>query len=84
MFFRCITADMAAILKNPVLQELPAQTYLACGTAAALHLGRRLSVDFDFFTPQEIDSLQWHQRLQSAYGADFTLSAEKIEKIRWC
>lgn len=80
MFFRCITADMAAILKNPVLKELPAQTYLAGGTAAALHLGHRLSVDFDFFTPEDIDSLQWYQRIQDAYGADFKLSAEKIEK----
>ena len=80
MFFRCITADMAAILKNPVLKEFPTQTYLAGGTAVALYLGHRLSVDFDFFTPQDIDSLQWYQRLQNAYGADFKLSAEKIEK----
>ncbi len=66
MFFRCITADMAAILKNPVLEELPAQTYLAGGTAAALHLGHRLSVYFDLF-PRDIDSLQWYQRLQRFY-----------------
>ena len=44
MFFRCITADMAAILKNPFLRELPPQTYLAGGTAVALHLGHRLSI----------------------------------------
>lgn len=80
MFFRCITADMAAILKNPVLKDLPGQTYLAGGTAIALHLGHRLSVDFDFFTPEDIDSLQWHQRMQLAFSSDFKLSAEKIEK----
>ena len=57
MFFRSITADMASILKNPILNELPAQTYLAGGTAVALHLGHRMSVDFDFFTSEEIDSL---------------------------
>lgn len=54
MFFRCITADMAAILKSPFLKELPPQTYLAGGTAVALHLGHRLSVDLDFFTPHDI------------------------------
>ncbi len=80
MFFRCITANMAAILKNPVLKDLPRQTYLAGGTAVALHLGHRLSVDFDFFTPEDIDSLQWHQRMQLAFSSDFKLSAEKIEK----
>ena len=58
MFFRCITADMAAILKNPFLRELPPQTYLAGGTAVALYLGHRLSIDLDFFTPHDLDSLQ--------------------------
>jgi len=80
MFFRCITADMAAILKNPFLKELPPQTYLAGGTAVALHLGHRLSVDLDFFTPHDLDSLQWHKGLQTAFSGDFTLSAEKIER----
>jgi predicted nucleotidyltransferase component of viral defense system len=80
MFFRCITADMAAILKNPFLRELPPQTYLAGGTAVALHLGHRLSIDLDFFTPHDLDSLQWFTRLQTAFSGDFALSAVKIEK----
>ena len=80
MFFRCITADMAAILRNPFLRELPPQTYLAGGTAVALHLGHRLSIDLDFFTPRDLDSLQWLKGLQTAFSGDFTLSAVKIEK----
>lgn len=80
MFFRCITADMAAILKNPFLRELPPQTYLAGGTAVALHLGHRLSIDLDFFTPNDLDSLQWFKGLQTAFSGKFTLSAVKIEK----
>ncbi|MBW6485792.1 MAG: nucleotidyl transferase AbiEii/AbiGii toxin family protein [Syntrophobacterales bacterium] len=80
MFFRCITADMATILKNPVIRELPPQTYLAGGTAVALHLGHRLSVDFDFFTLQDMDSLQWFHELQKAFSGIFRLSAVKIEK----
>ena len=78
MFFRCITADMASILENPVLKAFPAQAYLAGGTAVALHLGHRLSVDFDFFTPEDIDSLQWYQQLQAAFSPRYKLSAEKI------
>ncbi|MFO7666880.1 MAG: nucleotidyl transferase AbiEii/AbiGii toxin family protein [Desulfobacterales bacterium] len=80
MFFRCITSDMAAILKNPYLKKLPPQTYLAGGTAVALHLGHRLSIDLDFFTPYDLDSLQWFKGLQTAFAGDFTLSAVKIEK----
>ena len=80
MFFRCITADMAAILKNPFLRELPPQTYLAGGTAVALHLGHRLSVDLDFFTPHDLDSLLWYKGLQTAFSRDFKLSAVKIER----
>lgn len=34
----------------------PEKTYLAGGTACALHLGHRISVDLDFFTPVEFDS----------------------------
>ena len=80
MFFRCITADMAAILKNNFLKQFPPQTYLAGGTAVALHLGHRLSVDLDFFTPHDLDSLQWHKGLQTAFSPDFELSAAKIER----
>jgi predicted nucleotidyltransferase component of viral defense system len=80
MFFRCITADMAAILKNPFLKKLPSQTYLAGGTAVALHLGHRLSIDLDFFTPHDMDNLQLFKGLQTAFSEDFKLSAVKIEK----
>lgn len=34
---------------------LPGQTYLAGGSGLALHLGHRLSVDFDFFTPESFN-----------------------------
>jgi predicted nucleotidyltransferase component of viral defense system len=71
---------MAAILKNNVLREFPPQTYLAGGTAVALHLGHRLSVDLDFFTPHDLDSLQWYKGLQTAFSPDFELSAAKIER----
>lgn len=80
MFFRCITADMAAILKNPFMRELPPHTYLAGGTSVALHLGHRLSVDLDFFTPHDLDSLVWYKKLQTAFSGEFQLSAVKIER----
>jgi predicted nucleotidyltransferase component of viral defense system len=71
---------MAAILKNPFLRKLPPQTYLAGGTAVALHLGHRLSVDLDFFTPHDLDSLRWYKEMQTAFSVDFELSAVKMER----
>ena len=37
--------------------------YLAGGTAAALHLGHRISIDLDFFGPDPFDSTQLATRL---------------------
>lgn len=34
---------------------LPKQTYLAGGSGLALHLGHRVSVDFDFFAPESFN-----------------------------
>jgi len=42
---------------------LTAPFYLAGGTAAALHLGHRISIDLDFFGPEPFDSAQLAARL---------------------
>ena len=49
----------------------PRQFYLGGGTALALHLGHRLSVDLDWFTPEKIaDPLRLAQELRDE-GAPF-------------
>lgn len=40
--------------------------YLAGGSALALHLGHRTSVDLDFFTPRSFDALALSRRLAQA------------------
>ena len=40
------------------------KSYLAGGTACALQIGHRISVDLDFFTPQEFDSKELIKSLQ--------------------
>lgn len=42
---------------------LPLRTYLAGGSALALHFGHRISVDFDFFTPSIFDSNEISKKL---------------------
>jgi nucleotidyltransferase AbiEii toxin of type IV toxin-antitoxin system len=51
------------------LKTLPevAAFYLAGGTALALHLGHRRSVDFDFFTAQDFDAADLHERLRQEF-----------------
>lgn len=51
----------------PLLQSFSDDFFLAGGTAVALHLGHRRSIDFDLFTPGEIHRLRIRNRIQS-YG----------------
>jgi hypothetical protein len=53
MFIETLPTDTQSLLRQ--LGELPTVVpfYLAGGSAVALHLGHRVSVDLDFFTPQE-------------------------------
>lgn len=56
---------------------LPLKTYLAGGSALALHYGHRISVDFDFFTPTEFKSEAIMRLLQSIGSFQFKEAAEK-------
>lgn len=62
-----------------LLKELEAEAVLgafslAGGTALALYLGHRISVDLDFFTPQPFDTVKLEAFLRDKYGfrTDFT------------
>lgn len=58
----------------PLLTEIPAQFVLYDGTALALRLGHRFSVDFDFFTAASFDAEAWQQSLS------LTRHAEVLQK----
>lgn len=48
-------------------QDFPEKTYLGGGTAIALQLGHRRSVDLDFFTPTTFVETQWQQHLEEKF-----------------
>ena len=50
--------------------------YLAGGTACALQIGHRISVDLDFFTPKEFDTQKLIRSLQK-------IGKFKVEKQAW-
>lgn len=78
MFLRCITQDMAAILNSEVIGCLPKGVYLAGGTAVALYFGHRLSVDLDFFTPMDFDSLELSTIISEKLKSDFRVTKSRI------
>lgn len=49
-------------------EDLPQGTYLAGGTAIALWLGHRQSVDLDWFTAQEFDEKMWQMKWETEWG----------------
>jgi len=55
---------------------VPADFVLYGGTAIALHLGHRESIDFDFFSPEPFDPAQLHDRVPFLAGSEITQQAK--------
>jgi len=71
---------MAAILNSEVIDYLPKDVYLAGGTAVGLYFGHRLSVDFDFFTPEEFNSLDLSTIISEKLKPSFNVAKSRITK----
>jgi len=56
MFYNILDKKRLAVL--PLLKTFKPDFYLAGGTGLALQLGHRDSVDFDFFSPRDINTLK--------------------------
>lgn len=66
MFIEKLPATTRTALVRVAALPLPAQTYLAGGTAATLRLGHRLSDDLDLFTPEPFEPDVVVQLIQQA------------------
>ncbi len=53
MFPEAIPANVAALLNDIHTWPLPYGTYMAGGTAVAIYINHRVSVDIDLFTEKE-------------------------------
>ena len=65
MFTRTLSDNTAAALALLGTSHLCDGAYLAGGTALALHLGHRISIDLDFFNPLNFDSHEIVTKLKS-------------------
>lgn len=65
--------SLAILGRSGLLED----AYLAGGTALALQIGHRISVDFDFFTPKHFDAKVLSRKLREA---NINFSLERLEK----
>jgi len=65
MFTTILSAGQQALLERLSADPAVRTFYLAGGTALALHLGHRRSVDFDFFRPQPFEPAELLSRFAS-------------------
>jgi len=68
LHWNTVTPAMRAVMKGFAHNALSREFYLAGGTALALQLGHRLSVDLDFFSPTQSDIPALLEPLRRALG----------------
>lgn len=75
MFTEVLFGNTQTILARLSRSRLLKEAYLAGGTGLALQLGHRVSVDLDFFTPEDFNPAQRASELKS-------LTRLKVEEIK--
>lgn len=66
MHYEALDEKRRALL--PAFVSFKKEFYLAGGTALALQIGHRVSVDFDFFTEEDFDTTVLYERVCEAFG----------------
>lgn len=74
MFYDIIDEKRKNVL--PLFKSLKSDFYLAGGTALALQLGHRDSVDFDFFSEKDFDTKDLFEKLKEIF------ESHKIQKVQ--
>lgn len=89
MLYKAVPKSVVALLRDIHLLPLPGGTYLAGGTAVALYLGHRISVDIDLFTEKEFYCSPIILSIRERYPMEVTNATEKdtlianIENVRF-
>jgi len=65
MFFKTLPASAQRLFTQLAHEPAVERFYLAGGSAAAFHLGHRISIDLDFFTPVDFETNVLLTRLQT-------------------
>jgi hypothetical protein len=70
MFENTLSSNSLKFIKEIKSDSLPNDSYLGGGTAIALQIGHRKSLDLDFFTQTQFNETQWQQKLEEDIGFD--------------
>jgi hypothetical protein len=77
MFYNILDKKRIGIL--PLFKSFKKDFYLAGGTALALQIGHRDSVDFDFFSKKDIDTKQVFNKVKEAFKGYKILKVQEEE-----
>jgi hypothetical protein len=61
----------------PLLNEFKGDFYLAGGTALALQIGHRDSIDFDFFSPESVDTKKLFEKIETVFAGHQILKTQE-------
>lgn len=75
MFYSILDKKRISIL--PLLKEFRKDFYLAGGTALALQIGHRDSIDFDFFCAEEIDTKKLFKKIKTVFNEHTVLKTQE-------
>jgi len=86
MFDNILTTNQKKLL--PLIKKFSLDFYLVGGTAIALHLGHRRSIDFDLFTEKKFNPLKIRTKILKDYSIEYTFSQGEgeltilVEKVK--
>lgn len=76
MFLHAIPDPVATLLKRVKDLPIPDDTFLAGGTASALYVGHRESIDIDLFTNESFDVLNLEYFLKSTFNYEVLMEKQ--------
>ena len=89
MLYKAVPESVATLLRDIHHWSLPARTYLAGGTAVAIYLDHRVSVDIDLFTEEDfycgpiISSIEQNHAITVTNVADRDTLIANVDDIKF-
>lgn len=83
LHFETITDAMQDVARG-IFENFDTEYYLAGGTALALHIGHRKSVDLDYFTAKPIDTLALKTNISEVFPSASVEIIFEEKNTLWC
>ncbi|HCM53769.1 MAG TPA: hypothetical protein DIS59_02355 [Candidatus Magasanikbacteria bacterium] len=77
-------SDSMHVIAKIIFESFSDEYYLAGGTALALHIGHRVSVDLDYFSPNQIDTEKLKQHILDTFSTHVIEIVYEDINTLWC